>query len=158
MKNIIVFEPEDFKDSQKRDVLEILSQVPFSLISKDKKIPPEYNVFPKLKIRSNKSYTHSGGTAIQGSCLIPLLESERFQVYAPEIYEEYHDRYMVRHKIDQPECRVEYYLGFENPGFSIRVKRGKMHRTIRFGLEIAPSKLVNALGEPLFNLRPKYRH
>jgi len=56
MKNIIVFEPEDFKDTQKRDILEILSQAPFSLISRDSKIPQGYRVFPKLKIRSNKHY------------------------------------------------------------------------------------------------------
>jgi hypothetical protein len=157
MKNIIVFEQRDFKDTQKREVLEILSQVPFSLISRDPKIPPGYKVFPKLKIRSNKYYTHASGAAIQGSCFFPLVESERFQVYAPEMYEEYHDVDIVRYKINESECRVEYYSGFEGPRFSVRVKRGKMYRTFNFGLEIVPSKLVNALGEPLFNLRPRNR-
>jgi len=73
------------------------------------------------------------------------------------MYEEYHDVDMVRYKINEPECRVIYYSEFENPRFSIRVKRGKVHRTIGFGLEITPSKLVNVLGEPLFNLRPRNR-
>ena len=157
MKNPIVFEEEDYKKQQEKDMKEILAQVPFSIISRDPKIPKGFTVYPKLRIESNR-----GG--IQGSSLVPLCESERFEIYHPDIFESYHDIDVVKYKIPRPsklECRIEYqapstHYPNPEPGFSIRVMRKKAHRTIYFCLRIPVSKLVNALGEPFFNLRSRH--
>jgi hypothetical protein len=150
MKNPIVFHPR-FKEDQKTKLEDIFSQVPFSLKSVDSRINPTFTVFPKL-------FCTPDGFKMEGSTLRPIHDYEKYELYRDPKIENTTNRVisgtMVYHISDIPNCGLTYSISSpEQYNMTIHASRERNTRGYFFTFLIPREKLVNALGEQIFQVK-----
>ena len=148
MKNPILLQNSDYKTNQEDAIRSILDQVPISIQSLDPRIPINAKYFPRISVKSNR------GTMC-GSFLTPIDHYEKFTIYPYNIINQYIARegdVAIFTFSETPFCSVSFHNKQNHPILEINVPRGKVHRRYGFQLDIPLTQLVNALGEPMFNI------